>query len=758
MQAVVFGVLYLLLGVAWLGIGVLTWVKRRDVVPESPALRKLSHGALYFALALMLEMVCSALSYLSLIGWIDLGAAAESIRIHLKLWPKGLLLPASAWLFWRIMRGDLETLVLAADIKPQLLQTNMALAEAREALESQYRQLAHHNTRQRELNEALEQVGSPVNVAQVARTAAEQLVRHFSADTALVWDVRLTESCDDCAYRGRCSEKDRGCLHLAGTAGRWDNGHDRPVCLPLDPCVAGPLVEADPAGRPLPEQEAPEPLRRPGAGHPPDDVMVAFPLRWGGDQVGAMALWCRRQPAEQDLSLLQSLARFTAAAIESARRYEQMEDLVRQRTRTLEARNRQLRLQSAELQLAYRHKSEFLAIMSHELHTPLTSIIGFADLITNHMADALTERQRDALGRIERNGQDLLYLINQILDYSKIDAGKMSLSLQPVVVTDLLKDVLARFGPQADHKGLALTLHADGPPVTIETDSHRLRQVLGNLLSNAVKFTSNGSVTLGCETREGYLHLSVADTGPGIAAPQLPRVFEEFRQADSSSTRQAGGTGLGLAICRRLVRLLGGELRVWSRPGKGSRFTVLLPLPDAVADGEPRPAPAVTVAGPEGGVVLIVDEDEQVAGRLAAHVTELGLEAVTVRSAGEAVDAAQSRLPVAVLTDLILPQTTGWALVERLHSHPSLRHVPVVLTGIVDDPTMAVVCGAAAYLLKPVDLDRLRACLAELLPERAQVAGSKGAAPAGFADKAGAGVDQDPRPTGGRDDDNTQAL
>ena len=394
-----------------------------------------------------------------------------------------------------------------------------------------------------------------------------------------------------------------------------------------------------------------------------------------------------------------------------------MEDLVAQRTRTLEARNRELRLQSAELQRAYRHKSEFLAVMSHELRTPLTSIIGFADLLTDHMDDSLTDRQRDALERIERNGQDLLYLINQILDYSKIEAGRMALSPEPVAVDELLRDVLARFEPQAAAKGLTLELRTGDVPVTVETDAHRLRQILGNLMSNAVKFTACGSVTLARTSDGGDLHLSVTDTGPGISLGQLPGIFEEFRQADSSSTRQAGGTGLGLAICRRLARLLGGELRVRSRVGQGSCFSTLLPLDPSGDAPTPTPPSRLRDAAAGGDTVLIVDDDQAAARRIATYLADAGFHTTIVHSPGEAIDWAESRTPRVVVASLILPQMAGWDFVARIRSHPGMQRVPIVLIGIVDDPTIVDLCGAAGYLLKPVDLDQLGACLVQHLPE-----------------------------------------
>jgi len=530
-----------------------------------------------------------------------------------------------------------------------------------------------------------------------------------------VWDVRLAGACHDCETREGCPHPHIGCLHLAGWAGNCDGAHERLARLPIDAEVVGPLVDAGAGGEALHAGQIPSALAGPWVTDPLHTVLIAFPLELGGEQVGAMALFSEHQPAEQDLSLLQSLARFTAAAIENARRYEQLEDLVEKRTRTLEDRNRQLRLQSAELEQAYRHKSEFLAVMSHELRTPLTSIIGFANLLTDHIGDALTDRQRDALGRIERNGQDLLYLINQILDYSKIEAGKMRVSVHPIALEELLRDVLSRLEPQAAAKGLELELRIPTPLASIDSDSHRLRQVLGNLLSNAVKFTASGTVTLSADVHEPFLHLSVTDTGPGIALHQLPSIFEEFRQADGSSTRGAGGTGLGLAICRRLSRLLGGELRVASRPGEGSCFSAVLPL-----HAEPTPAEAAlkrgsTIAPPAESIenrrVLIVDDDEAASYRMADHLARAGFELVMARSVGEAVESAGSQVPTAIVTELLLPQSAGWDLVRQVRSRPELQTVPIIVVGIVDDPDVAPLCGAVAYLLKPVDLVELEAYL-----------------------------------------------
>lgn len=242
--------------------------------------------------------------------------------------------------------------------------------------------------------------------------------------------------------------------------------------------------------------------------------------------------------------------------------------------------NAELAVANRELQEASMLKSQFLANMSHELRTPLNSIIGYSELILDGMYGPLTEKQKDRLSKVHRNGQNLLALINDILDLSKIEAGRMSLEMKPMSLQPVIENVITVVYPISQEKGLKVAMDVRGTVPDAMADEFRLRQIFTNLVSNAVKFTAEGSVTiqLGVTPDNRCVEVKVIDTGIGIKPEMQEVVFDEFRQADSTSTREYGGTGLGLAIARRFARLHGGDIRVQSEVGKGSTFVVTLPI------------------------------------------------------------------------------------------------------------------------------------------------------------------------------------
>ena len=276
-------------------------------------------------------------------------------------------------------------------------------------------------------------------------------------------------------------------------------------------------------------------------------------------------------------------------AAELARVNEGLEQSIREATGELQEQNRQLAWQGQELERAYRHKSEFLASMSHELRTPINALLGYTALLRERIYGDLTPRQDEALQRMQSSSGHLLELVNDILDLARIEAGRMPVHLEAVLLGPLVESVVDSVEPQARAKGLALVMDVPADLPALITDRTRVKQVVLNLLSNAVKFTRDGSVTLTARplpSGDG-VEVSVADTGIGIAPEALAGIFEDFRQVDQSSTREFGGTGLGLSIVRKLLGLLGGSIRVESQPSVGSTFTVTLPYRSPeVAEGE----------------------------------------------------------------------------------------------------------------------------------------------------------------------------
>jgi len=314
---------------------------------------------------------------------------------------------------------------------------------------------------------------------------------------------------------------------------------------------------------------------------------VAVPLTVQGSVTGVLYVVSRapHKFGEVDQQLLTVLADQAAIAIEHARLFEdtrryarELEGKVAERTRALQDANRQLEGKNRELEVANRHKSQFLANMSHELRTPLNAILGYTELVLDEIYGPVPERLREVLGRVQENGRHLLRLINDVLDLSKIEAGELRLSLADYSLADVVQSAVTAVEPLAAEKGLGLrAVVPEGLPLG-RGDERRLLQVLLNLVGNAVKFTTAGEVRVAARLVGGAFEVSVSDTGPGIPEGEQERIFEEFHQVDSSSTRQAGGTGLGLAIARRIVALHGGRIGVRSQPGQGSTFSVLLPI------------------------------------------------------------------------------------------------------------------------------------------------------------------------------------
>jgi adenylate cyclase len=365
---------------------------------------------------------------------------------------------------------------------------------------------------------------------------------------------------------------------------------------------------------------------------------------------------------------------------------------------------------------ASRTKSSFLANMSHELRTPLNAIIGLTELLCDNAGRFGTEKALDPLRRVLRAGRHLLGLINDILDLSKIEAGKMEMVIENAAVGPLVEDVISTARPLAEQNKDQLFLDCPEDMGTVRTDSMRLRQILLNLLSNACKFTKSGEVRLVVTRKHDagrdWIEFAVTDSGIGMTEEQLGRLFEEFTQADASTTRQFGGTGLGLAISRRFCRMMGGEINATSTPGKGAIFTVSLPTNPAlvpVTSTEPRPSEKQNGAR---GTVLVIDDDPTARELVAAHLGEQGFAVETAAGGVEGLKRARELRPAAITLDVIMPDIDGWTVLAALKGDPELADIPVILVTIVDEPRRGVALGAAGYLTKPIDRDRLLAIMA----------------------------------------------
>ncbi|CUI07348.1 Signal transduction histidine kinase [Janthinobacterium sp. CG23_2] len=399
----------------------------------------------------------------------------------------------------------------------------------------------------------------------------------------------------------------------------------------------------------------------------------------------------------------------------------------------------QLEERALDLQRASKYKSEFLANMSHELRTPLNSSLILSKLLSENAKGNLEPEQIQFANTIYAAGNDLLNLINDILDISKVEAGKLELTPADIALSELADSMRHTFGPLAGQKQLSFTAAVDAnAPLTVHSDGQRLQQILRNLLSNAIKFTDAGQVSLTIEAgADGMLAFVVRDSGIGIASDQHAIIFEAFRQADGTTSRRYGGTGLGLSISRDLAALLGGSIAIASAPGKGSTFTLLLPptlpagtpgTPDAAVPAAPRAAlaPPMAPAAPAsalrapvfaddreravagGRSVLVIEDDASFARILFDLAHEMHYRCLVAHSAADGLQAANDFLPDAILLDLGLPDGSGLDVLQKLKDNPRARHIPVHIVSANDRAEAALQLGAIGYVIKPATRDRLK--------------------------------------------------
>ncbi|HPM76451.1 MAG TPA: ATP-binding protein [bacterium] len=385
-----------------------------------------------------------------------------------------------------------------------------------------------------------------------------------------------------------------------------------------------------------------------------------------------------------------------------------LERRVAERTAELTMANVELRSSAAQIQEANRLKSEFLANVSHELRTPLNAILGYTDLMLDGIYGEMQKPQLESLTKVRRNAESLLRLINDILDLSKIEAGRMSLTLEKFDPGELVRSSLESVQPLFARSRLELRADiADGLP-TVEADRGKVQQALYNLLSNALKFTSAGGVTVRVYADEKRVNVwfEVIDTGPGIEAAKLRSIFDQFRQIDGSTTRTVGGAGLGLALCKKLVNLLNGTIDVSSEPGKGSAFRFSIPVVAATKGALPRQRQAEAAPGGKR-TVLAIDDAAEVLELLAASLEPAGFEVIRCTDAERAVERVRETNPFAVTLDIMMPYRDGWSVLKELKADPQTSDIPVIIVSIIDDRARGYSMGVADYMLKPINRAQL---------------------------------------------------
>jgi signal transduction histidine kinase/CheY-like chemotaxis protein len=473
--------------------------------------------------------------------------------------------------------------------------------------------------------------------------------------------------------------------------------------------------------------------------------IISVPLKVKQDVIGVLQALDTETGRFDDthLILMEPLAASAALAIENARLYQRAQQEITERkqaeqalkaeqaslARRVEDRTADLSAANAELARAARLKDEFLASMSHELRTPLSAILGLSEALLTKVYGPLTEKQTRSLDTIGTSGRHLLSLINDILDISRIEAGKLELRIGSVPIEALCQASLRMIQQTIQQKHLKVSSSFDSAVTTIQADQRRLRQILFNLLSNAAKFTPEDG-TIGLEVRgdveREVIHLVVWDTGIGIAQQDMERLFQPFIQLDSSLARQYAGTGLGLVLVHRLTEMHGGSVSVESEMSKGSRFTVSLPWqpsveerapvdedvrtdePEAKAQAVPqKPAP---VNGRRATNILLAEDNEANIDTLSTYLHAMGYQITVARDGAEAIQRTRERLPDVILMDIQMPGMDGLEAIRRIRADADIARVPIIaLTALAmpGDRELCLEVGADEYLPKPISLKNL---------------------------------------------------
>jgi signal transduction histidine kinase/CheY-like chemotaxis protein len=367
---------------------------------------------------------------------------------------------------------------------------------------------------------------------------------------------------------------------------------------------------------------------------------------------------------------------------------------------------------------ANRAKSTFLANMSHELRTPLNAIIGYSEMLEEETRDSGKIENAQDLKKIQTAGKHLLSLINDVLDLSKIEAGKMGLHLETFDVSQVIEEMVTTLQPAAAKNANSIHVHLAKNVSVMKADITKVRQILFNLLSNACKFTDHGTISVDVDQirveERDWIQFRVSDTGIGISAKQKENLFQEFAQADASIARKYGGTGLGLAITHRFVQLMKGQINVESEPGQGAIFTVQLPTQVVIEStestqsesaGKVPAASSETKTGLE--TILVIDDDPSVRDLMSRFLTKLNFHVVAAANGEEGIRLAKQVHPLLITLDVVMPDCDGWTVLNRLKSDSELAEIPVIMVTVVDNEAMGLELGASNYLIKPVDRDRL---------------------------------------------------
>jgi len=561
---------------------------------------------------------------------------------------------------------------------------------------------------------------SNLELTDVLNMTMETLRDTFNAAFARVWLVGEGDLCNSCIYKDICPNKEQ-CLHLKVTVGIYAKDEEY-LRVPLGSLKVGHIAKIR---EPFMTNNLTKDPQIHNAKWLQKNRLVSFvgyPLIVGDELLGVLGLFSRRPISDDEFEIFGAFVNRTAMAIQNAKLHSEIRELNLNLEKIVEERTQELKLANIKLRKADRMKSEFLANMSHELRTPLNAIIGFAEVLRDGLCGELNDDQLMSVIDIYESGKHLLQMINDILDLSKVEAGKMELQFEEFSLADAINNVQSIVRDMANKKELNIQIEIPEDLPDVYADQVKFKQIMYNLLSNAVKFTpERGDININVQLQDDDFLISVKDTGIGIAHEDQESIFDEFKQVDSSRSRQYEGTGLGLALTKRIVELHGGKIWVESEGrGKGSKFSFTLPLRDFELEIGKNVLERLPTNIPDSSselekTILVVEDNAQAAQLLYIYLTEAGYNPVVATNGEKAVKMAQRIKPFAITLDIILPnKKDGWQVLQELKGFEDTRDIPVIIISIVDDQNLGFSMGAVGYLTKPINKEQFKNILNKL--------------------------------------------